>query len=87
MKKTQKEPLLELIKQFYHFDRYTANEIVDILGFKCISFYCNRISDIKDNGKASDILYTLDLIEPPVYMILKMPTNVLCQNVANNRIQ
>ena len=45
------------------------------------------ISGVKDNGNNTDILYTLNLTEPPGYLMNNIPTNILYQNVTNDRIE
>ena len=67
--------------------KYTASKIDDIMGFNTINIYCNIISGIKDNGKENYILYSFNLTKPPGYMIKNIPTNVLYQNVAKDRIE
>ena len=51
--------------------------IVDIMGFQTINIHCNIISGVKDNGNDTDIIYTFNLIEPPGYMVIIVPNNVL----------
>ena len=79
--------LLGFGKQIYSRGKYTTNKIIDIMGFNTINIHCNIISGAKDNGKDTDILYTFNLTEPPGYMIINIPTNVLYQNVTNDRIE
>ena len=79
--------LLGIEKQVYHFGKNTANKIVDTIGFNTINIHCNTISGIKDNDNDSDILYTVNLTEPPGFMIVNFPANVLYQNVKTDRIK
>ena len=78
--------LLGFDKQISSRGKYTTNKIIDIMGFNTINIHCNIISGAKDNGKDTDILYTFNLTEPPGYMIINFPTNVLYQNVTKDRI-
>ena len=55
--------------------------------FSTIKIHCNVISGVKDNGNNTDILYTFTLTEPPGYLINIIPTNILYQNVAKDRIE
>ena len=57
------------------------------MGFSAINIHCNIISGVKDNGKNTDILYTFTLTELQGYLINIMPTNILYQNVTNDRIE
>ena len=57
------------------------------MGFNTINIHCNFISGARDNGKEKDILYAFNLTEPPVYMIINTPTNILHQNVRKDRIE
>ena len=79
--------LLGCDKQIYSKGKYTTNKIVDIMGFNTINIHCNIISEAKDNGKDTDILFTFNLTEPPGYLINIIPTNLLYQNVTKDRIQ
>ena len=80
-------PLLGFRKIVYKKAKYTSQEIVDIMGFSTINIHCNVISGVKDNGNNTDILYTFTLTEPPIYLINIIPTNILYQNVTNDRIE
>ena len=73
--------LLGFRKILYRAATYTSQKIVDIMGFNTINIHCNIISGAKDIGKDTDILYTFNVTEPPGYMIITIPTNVLHQNV------
>ena len=79
--------LLGFDKQIYSRGKYTTNKIIHIVGFNTDNIHCNIISGAKDNGKDTDILYTINLSEPPGYMIINNPTNVLYQNVTKDRIE
>ena len=80
-------PLLGFRKILYEQGKYTSQKIVDILGFSTINIYCNILSGVKDNGSNADILYTFTLTEPPGYLINIIPTNILYQNLTNDRIE
>ena len=47
--------LLRLIIQVYPYVKYTANSIIDIMGFNTIIIHRNFISGIKNNRYSSDI--------------------------------
>ena len=79
--------LLGFKKLLYRAGTYTSLKIVDIMGFNTINIHCNIISGAKDNGKDTYLLYTFNLTEPPGYMIINIPTNVLYQNVTKDRIE
>ena len=79
--------LLGFDKQIYSKGKYTKNKIIDLMSFNTINIHCNIISGAKDNGKDTDILYTFNLTEPPSYLINIIPTNILHQNVTNDRIE
>ena len=79
--------LLEFDKQIYSRGDYTKNEFIDRMGFNTINIYCNIISGANDNGKDTDIIYTFNLTEPPGYMIINIPTNILYQDVTKDRIE
>ena len=57
------------------------------MGFNNINIHCYTISGAKDNGKDTDIKYTVNLTEPPGYLTNIIPTNILYQNVAKDRIE
>ena len=57
------------------------------MGFNTINIHCNIISGAKDNGKDTEILYNFNLTEPPGYLINIIPTNILYQNVTEDRIE
>ena len=57
------------------------------MGFSTNKIHCNLISGVKDNGNSTGILYTFTLTEPPGYLIIIIPTNILYQNVTNDRIE
>ena len=80
-------PLLGFRKIVYEQGKYTSQKIVDIMGSSTINIHCNVISGVKDNGNNRDILYTFTLTEPPGYLINIIPTNVLYQNVTEDRIE
>ena len=80
-------PLLGFRKIVYEQGKYTSQKIVDIMGFSTINIHCNVISGVKDNGNNRDILYTFTLTEPPGYLINIIPTNILYQNVTEDRIE
>ena len=61
-------------------------KILDIKGFKRINIHCKIISGAKDNVNDTDILYTFNLFEPPYYMIINNPNNMLYQNLTKDRI-
>ena len=79
--------LLGFDEQIYSRGKYTTNKIIDIMGFNTINIHCNIISRAKDNGKDTDILYTFNITEPHGYMIIIIPTNILYQNVTEDRIE
>ena len=56
------------------------------MGFNTINVHF-KIYGIKHNGYNSDIIYTFNLTEPPGYMKVIIPTNVLYRNVTTDRIQ
>ena len=78
-------PILGFRKIVYERAKYTSQKIFDIMGFSTINIHCNVISGVKDNGNNTDILYTFTLTEPPGYLINIIPTNILYQNVTNDR--
>ena len=80
-------PLLGFRKIVYEQDKYTSQKIVEIMGFSTINIYCNVISGVKDNGNNTDILYTFTLTEPQGYPINIIPTNILYQNITEDRIE
>ena len=80
-------PLLGFRKIVYEQGKYTSQEIIDIMGFSTINIYCNVIAGVKDKGNSTDILYTFTLTEPPGYLINIIPTNILYQNVTEDRIE
>ena len=80
-------PLLGFRKIVYKKGKYTSQKIVDIMGFSTINIHCNVISDVKDNGNNTDILYTFTLTEPPGYLMNIIPTYILNQNVTKDRIE
>ena len=45
------------------------------------------ISGVKDNGNNTDVLYAFTQTEPPVYLIIIIPTNILYQIVTKDRIE
>ena len=57
------------------------------MGFNNINILCNIISGAKDNYKDTDILYTFNPTEPPVYLINIIATNISDQNVTKDRIE
>ena len=57
------------------------------MGCNTINIHCNIISGAIDNGKDRNILCTFNLTEPPGYMIIKIRTNILYQNVTKDRIE
>ena len=67
--------------------RFKSQKIIDIMGFSTINIHCNVISGAKDNGNDTAKLYTFNLTEPPGYLINIIPTNILYQNVTNDRIE
>ena len=79
--------LLGFRKIIYKKRRYKSQKIIDIMDFCTIKIHCNVISGAKNNGKDTDILYTFNLNEPPVYLINIIPTNILYQNVTKDRIE
>ena len=79
--------LLGFRKVLYRAGTYTSQKVVDIMGFNTIIIHCSIISGAKDNGKDTEILYTFNLTEPPGYMIINIPTNVLYQNVNKYRTE
>ena len=79
--------LLGFIKIFYKKGRYKSQKIIDIMGFSAINIHCNVISGTQVNGKDTDILYTFNLTEPPGYLIIIIPTNILYQNVTKDIIE
>ena len=80
-------PLLGFDKQIYSRGKYTTKKIIDIMGFNTINIHCNIISRVKNIGQDTDILYTFILTEPPGFMIINIPTNILYQNVTKDRIE
>ena len=80
-------PLRGFRKIVYKQGIYTSQKIIDIMGFSSINIHCNVISGVKDNGNNTDILYTFTLTEPLGYMINIIPTNILYQNVTNDRVE
>ena len=80
-------PLLGFRKIVYKKGKYTSQKIVDTMGFSTVNIHCNVISDVKDNGNNTDILYIFTLTEPPGYLINIIPTNILYQNVTKYRIE
>ena len=52
--------LLGFRKIIYKKGRYRSQKIIDIMGFSTINIHCNVLSGAKDNGKDTDILYTLN---------------------------
>ena len=80
-------PLLGFRKIVNKQDKYTSQKNFDIMGFSTINIHCNVISGVKDNGNNTDILYTFTLTEPPGYLINIIPTNILYQNVTEDRIE
>ena len=68
-------------KTLYKPSKNTSQKIIDIMSFTTINIHCNVISDVKDNGNNTDILYTITLIEPPSYLINIITTNILYQKV------
>ena len=79
-------PFLGFRKIVYEQGKYTSQKTVHIVGFSTINIHCNVISGVKDKRNNTDILYTFTLIEPPVYLINIIPTNILYQNVTKDRI-
>ena len=79
--------LLGFRKIIYKKGRFKSQKVIDIMGSSTISIHCNVISGAKDNGNNTDILYTLNLTEPPGYLINIIPTNILYQNVTKDRIE
>ena len=77
--------LLRFHEQIYSTGKNTANEMVDIMGFKTVIIRCNFKSGATDNGEDTDIFYTFNLTEPTGYMIIKIPTSILCQQVTKER--
>ena len=60
------------------------------MDFNTVNLYCNVIPGFKDNGNNTDILYTFNLIEPPVYMMHIKSNNKLQLNLhikSNNKDQ
>ena len=80
-------PLLGFRKIEYKQSKHASQEIVDKRGLSTINIHCNVISGVKDNGNNTDILYTFTLTEPPGYLINIISTNILYQNVTNDRIE
>ena len=78
---------LGLRKAVYKQGKFTSQKIVDIMGFSTINIHCNVISGVKDNGNNTDILYTFTLTEPPGYLMIIIPTNILYQNITKDRIE
>ena len=79
--------LLGFDRQIYSRGKYSTNNFIDIMGFNTINIHCIIISGKKDNRKDTDILYTINLTEPPGYLINIIPTNILYQNVTKDRIE
>ena len=75
-------PLLGFRKIVYEQGKYTSQKIIDIMGFSTINIYCNVKSGVKDKGNS-----TFTLTEPPGYLINIIPTNILYQNVTEDRIE
>ena len=72
-------------KTLYKPSKNTSQKIIDIMSFTTINIHFNVISDVKDNGNNTDILYTLTLIGPPGYLINIITTNILYQKVTKDR--
>ena len=79
--------LLEIRKILYKTGKHTAQKVVDSKGFNTINIHCNVITAVKDNGINTDILYAFNLLEPPSYEKNIIPNNIICQNVAKERIE
>ena len=77
--------LLGFRKVVYKKGKNKSEKIIDIMGFNNINIHCNIVSGAKENGKDTDILYTFNLIEPPGYLIYIITTNILYQNITNDR--
>ena len=80
-------PLLGFRKIVYEQGKYASQKIVDIMVFSTINIHCNVISGIKDNGNNTDILYTFTLTEPPGYLKIIIPINILYQDLTKDRIE
>ena len=80
-------PLLEFRKKVYEQSKYTSQKIIDFKSFNTINIPCNVISDVKANGKDTDILYAFILTEPRNYLIIIIQTNILYQNVTRDRLE
>ena len=79
--------LLGFRKAVYKQSKYSSQKIVDTMSFSTINIHCNVISGARDNGNNTHILYTFTLTEPPGYLINIIPTNILYQNVTEDRIE
>ena len=80
-------PLLGFRNIVYEQGKKTSQMVIDIMGFSTINFHCNVPSDVKDNGKDTDIIYTFTLTEPPGYLINIIPTNIIYPNLIKDRIE
>ena len=79
--------LLGFRKVLHKTSDYSSQKIVDIMALNTVNNHCKIISDVRDNGNDTDILYTFNIIYPPGYMINILPNNVLFQNVTKDRIE
>ena len=79
--------LLGFRKKNYKQGKITSQTIIDNMGFGTINIHFNVKSGVKDNGNNKDILYTFTLTEPPGYLTNSIPTNILYQNVTEDRIE
>ena len=79
--------LIGFRKIFYKQGKYTSEKIFDITGFSTINIHCNVISDSKDNGNNTDILYIFPLTQPPSYLINIIPSSIVNQKVTKDRIE
>ena len=80
-------PLLVFRKTIYRTGIYVSQKIIDIMGLNNINIFCNVTFDVKNNGNDTYVLSTFNLLDPPGYLLNITTTNVLYQNVTQQRIE
>ena len=79
--------LLGFRKILYKPGKYTSQKFIGFTGFSAINIHCKVISEVKDSGNNTEILYTFTLTEPSGYLINIKPTNILYQSVTKDRME